>query len=64
MIGTAELGIEDGRKRPQPLMSHVEDPPPPPEIHSSGVIATDITNNFVKAAQSMFLPKWEWKSRD
>lgn len=64
MTGTAELGIEDGRKKHQPLMSHVEDPPPPPEIHSSGVIATDITSNFVKAAQSISLPKWERKSRD
>lgn len=33
-----------------------EEPPPPPKLDERGVVAMDITEQFVTAAKSMFLP--------
>lgn len=38
-------------------MSCDDRPPPAPEIHSKGVIATNITRQFIQAAESVLLPE-------
>jgi hypothetical protein len=38
-------------------MAHIDEPPPAPQIHSKGVIATDITQRFINATKSASLPQ-------
>jgi hypothetical protein len=38
-------------------MSNDGEPPPAPQIHSKGVVATDITGHFIKATGSTFMPQ-------
>jgi hypothetical protein len=57
ITGTSGLDINDDSKKAGSFMSYDDKPPPAPKIHSRGVIATDITQRFVKATESTFLPK-------
>lgn len=57
-ISALDVGdAEDGPRRPQPPFGNYnEEPPPAPHIHSKGIVATDITVHFIKAAEGMSLP--------
>lgn len=50
----ASLNIEDAPQRHVPqAMGYEMDPPPPPKIHSKGIVATDITEHFRSACQGV-----------
>lgn len=55
--GTSGLDISDDLKRSGALMAHSDEPPPAPQIHSRGVIATDITQHFMNATKSAYMPQ-------
>jgi hypothetical protein len=51
-LEASSLDIDDGHSRPPgPISAYGEDPPPAPQIHSKGVVATDITAQFIQSAE-------------
>lgn len=48
----ADLDINDGPSNPAAFAGFEEAPPPAPKLHSKGVIAMDVTEQFADAAQS------------
>lgn len=51
-IGVANLDINDGSR--DPFSAYNPEPPPAPKLTSQGVIAIDITEQFIHAAQRPF----------
>lgn len=54
MIGTSLLEVRDGSSHAPQFMNYSEEPPPAPQIHSKGVVATNITEHFTKATESVY----------
>jgi len=53
----ANLDISDAPSNPAAFAAWQDEPPPAPKLHSKGVIAMDITEQFVDAAQREFYLK-------
>ena len=53
----ANLALDgDDHRRPAPFAGYDSEPPPAPKLHSQGIIAMDITQQFTKAAQGQSHP--------
>jgi hypothetical protein len=49
----ANLVVDDGSRNPNAFAAYDSEPPLPPKLKSRGVIAMDITEQFINAAQRM-----------
>jgi hypothetical protein len=49
----AGLDIEDGPPKPGPFAAYELEPPPAPKLKHKGIVTTDITEQFIGAAQSI-----------
>jgi hypothetical protein len=52
MTEIAELNLDNGPGIPEAFSAWDSKPPPAPKLHSNGIIAMDITEQFKNAAES------------
>ena len=57
MTGTSGLEIKDDFGGSGSFAAHSDEVPSAPQIHSKGVIATDITQSFMNATKGLCWPQ-------